>query len=332
MDNKALFDEIMLFKKQLEKETDNADRVLDILDSMANLKGVDMNLLRKTVIGKTLGRLKKGAKDGRVARRAREVIKLYQKQSGFKKSSSKQAPAAKVAPIKAEQPKKEPAATPKVPKVEPKVEKNPSNPYFQKAPNPNDYTGKEFTSSTLPPLRKLACQNLLKNLCKPVDVSKFGGASYPSKQTLMKLAETIEIKLNSYLGHRPDDYQKQLRSRLYNLRNNERLRFEVALDHIKPELLVKMKPEDMAPEELRRKREKMKEEAMENARSDWAVANYDKIQEQAGVSKDSRSMYECPKCRSGRIHSHAQQTRSADEPMTVFCQCLERDCGFKFRR
>ena len=68
---------------------------------------------------------------------------------------------------------------------------------------------------------------------------------------------------------------------------------------------------------------------LEAARSDWAIANHEKLQEQAGVSKDSVSMYRCPACKSEKVSSFAMQTRSADEPMTVFCTCLNPKCGKK---
>ena len=92
-----------------------------------------------------------------------------------------------------------------------------------------------------------------------------------------------------------------------------------------------MKAEDMAKAELKKKREETRQEQMDAARSDWQIANYDQLQAAAGVT-ESKSMYECPKCGSTRVHSHAQQTRSSDEPMTVFCQCLNPECGIRFRR
>lgn len=36
----------------------------------------------------------------------------------------------------------------------------------------------------------------------------------------------------------------------------------------------------------------------------------------------------CPKCRSNAVDTEQKQTRSADEPMTVFCKC--RKCGKRF--
>ena len=43
----------------------------------------------------------------------------------------------------------------------------------------------------------------------------------------------------------------------------------------------------------------------------------------------STDMYTCKKCRSKRCTYYEMQTRSADEPATIFVTCL--DCGKHFR-
>lgn len=39
----------------------------------------------------------------------------------------------------------------------------------------------------------------------------------------------------------------------------------------------------------------------------------------------------CPKCRHGKAEFHQMQTRSADEPMTIFYKCLNESCGHNWR-
>lgn len=39
--------------------------------------------------------------------------------------------------------------------------------------------------------------------------------------------------------------------------------------------------------------------------------------------------YTCPECKKKNIHYHELQTRAADEPATIFCECL--DCGKRWR-
>eukprot|EP00041_Stephanoeca_diplocostata_P025477 m.668329 g.668329 ORF g.668329 m.668329 type:complete len:112 (+) comp22755_c0_seq15:177-512(+) len=38
----------------------------------------------------------------------------------------------------------------------------------------------------------------------------------------------------------------------------------------------------------------------------------------------------CPKCEFGEAYFHMMQTRSADEPSTVFYTCASSDCGHKW--
>ena len=101
----------------------------------------------------------------------------------------------------------------------------------------------------------------------------------------------------------PSAYQSQLRSRLSNLRTNEKLRYEVATLTIQPIAFVSMSAQEMASDEKRKKIQADLAEQAEAARSDWALANHDKLQEQAGVSQDSVSMYRCPACRSEKVRT-----------------------------
>ena len=41
------------------------------------------------------------------------------------------------------------------------------------------------------------------------------------------------------------------------------------------------------------------------------------------------SIYTCGKCKKNKVEHYQKQTRSADEPMTVFCHCLL--CGKRWR-
>ena len=45
--------------------------------------------------------------------------------------------------------------------------------------------------------------------------------------------------------------------------------------------------------------------------------------------RDTGTFIQCRKCKSSEVDTDQKQTRSADEPMTIFCQC--RKCGTRFR-
>ena len=66
---------------------------------------------------------------------------------------------------------------------------------------------------------------------------------------------------------------------------------------IQPYEFVTMTAQEMASDKAKAKIQEALNDAKEAARSDWAIANHEKLQEQAGVSKD-RSVYRCPACKS----------------------------------
>ena len=48
------------------------------------------------------------------------------------------------------------------------------------------------------------------------------------------------------------------------------------------------------------------------------------------AEKSISSMLTCPKCRRKEVAYSQKQTRSADEPMTTFCQCTYCEHFWKF--
>jgi len=83
-----------------------------------------------------------------------------------------------------------------------------------------------------------------------------------------------------------------------------------------PEEFGQMSSEEMYPELKQREKEAIVEE---NRLTQYFI---DKK-----LSVDS--FYTCGKCKSNKVEHTQRQTRSADEPMTVFCNCLK--CGKRWR-
>ena len=77
----------------------------------------------------------------------------------------------------------------------------------------------------------------------------------------------------------------------------------------------------------RQRKEGYKAAAFAANRSDWAEANSDQIDGMTGGG--NVGMYKCARCKSTRTTNFQKQTRSADEPMTVFVKC--KDCGKRWR-
>ena len=75
----------------------------------------------------------------------------------------------------------------------------------------------------------------------------------------------------------------------------------------------------MQDSELIKKKEAMENDIVDAKRSDFMLANM----------KAKEGIFTCSKCRGKKTTFYEQQTRSCDEPMTTFVQCL--DCGHNMK-
>ena len=327
--------DIILLKKQLTKEDNSPERTLDILEQVGKIS-ITLELLKKTKIGKSVGRLR-NSKNEKIAAAALAIVSKWKKIASTL-SKPQEAKESKPSTTNSEdeknnglEKKASPAAATVSSTTSGTINSNDAdNDKNSAAPkNIEAAAGTYSFEEKGEKMRINACKALLRNLIRGADSSKFG--EFPSKDTVATVVDAIEISLYEKFQN-PSAYQSQLRSRLSNLRTNEKLRYLVATCEISPFVFVSMTAQEMATDKAKAKIEEAMATAKEAARSDWAQANHDKLQEQAGVSKDSVSMYRCPECRCEKVRSFAMQTRSADEPMTVFCTCLNPKCGKKFRR
>lgn len=109
-------------------------------------------------------------------------------------------------------------------------------------------------------------------------------------------------------------YTDRLRSLLVNLKNNPDLLTQLQSGEIPPQNIAFMTHQEFQPDHWKTLIErKMKRDASKYT---------DNIQA-------STDMYTCKKCRSKRCTYYEMQTRSADEPSTIFVTCL--DCGKHWR-
>jgi transcription elongation factor S-II len=126
-------------------------------------------------------------------------------------------------------------------------------------------------------------------------------------------------------------YTDKARSICFNLKKNGPLSADLVLGHVEPTELVNFTSEQLASDEMRLKREETAKKLIDSRRLDWDQANEDKINKQCGISGDllQASLFTCGRCKSVKTTSTQKQTRSADEPMTVFVLCL--NCGKRWK-
>lgn len=109
-------------------------------------------------------------------------------------------------------------------------------------------------------------------------------------------------------------YVDRLRSIYVNLKNNPELQTQIKNNEVTPQSVAFMTHQELHPEL-------------------WKDLIEKKIKRDANKFNNniqaSTDMFTCKKCRSKRCTYYELQTRSADEPATIFVTCL--DCGKNFK-
>ncbi|EHY59760.1 transcription elongation factor TFIIS [Exophiala dermatitidis] len=147
------------------------------------------------------------------------------------------------------------------------------------------------------------------------------GSDLPMKQ-ILDLAKEIEsaaLNLPEAKGSSSSPvYKDKIRSLYQNLKNksNPGLRKRILSGEVTAVRFVSMTHEEMKSKQQREEEIKIAKENMNNA----MVA-----QEEKSVS----TSLECGKCHQKKVSYSQAQTRSADEPMTTFCECL--NCGNRWK-
>jgi len=147
------------------------------------------------------------------------------------------------------------------------------------------------------------------------------GSDKPSHQIieLAKQVESAALDLPNVNGSPSSSiYKEKIRSLFQNLKNksNPQLRTRVLSGEISPARFVRM-----THEELKSKEQREEERAMQKENMDKAMV--------AQPEKSVSTGLQCGKCKERKVSYTQAQTRSADEPMTTFCECTV--CGNRWK-
>jgi len=109
-------------------------------------------------------------------------------------------------------------------------------------------------------------------------------------------------------------YARKIRSIAHNAKNNSSFVSFVERSIISIEKIPHLLPDEMnhcGPHSVMKARLEEKEKVIEQWRKYWETEH-----------ESSKGMYTCKCCKSSHTVFNAVQTRSADEPMTIFITCL----------
>mmetsp|Transcript_2511 Transcript_2511/g.3069 ORF Transcript_2511/g.3069 Transcript_2511/m.3069 type:complete len:308 (-) Transcript_2511:430-1353(-) len=155
-----------------------------------------------------------------------------------------------------------------------------------------------------------------------------------NKMPLHGIAEMIELAIHEWsckqTGDASKSYAAKCRTLVFNLKKNEQLRSKVRSQEVLGDKLVLMNKDELADASVTKEREAMAEKLGAEVALDYAKRD-DVVKKKwaaCGITGHV-NMFKCEKCGSRNLHHTERQTRSADEPMTQFFQCLE--CGNQWR-
>ncbi|KAI9029657.1 transcription elongation factor S-II [Phycomyces nitens] len=294
-------EEILKAKRVLMKSADseNIQDILDIMSRLIKIKATQ-ELLRKTDIGKTMGKLRTNPNTA-VSQKAKDVVKKWKEDvlantraRGSKPANVETNEAASKQPSNSKSPVS--GVSPKTP-----VEAGP--------PRTVKTDDVSFSSTGNTPRDKTI----------ELMYSAVGLGSYADSDLLLKIALDIEKAIFSEFETINDAYKAKVRSLALNLKkkNDSSLRDKVVSGDLSVKNLCSMSVEDMASEDDKARDYRLAEEALFKARG-------------AGSAQAETDMFMCGKCKGRKCTYFQMQTRSADEPMTTFVTCVLCSNRWKF--
>ncbi|KAH9257763.1 transcription elongation factor S-II [Batrachochytrium salamandrivorans] len=164
-----------------------------------------------------------------------------------------------------------------------------------------------------------------KKICKLLgDIFVKDGNEFPA-DTITNCCIELERELHEVSKA---DFAAKYQVLKTKLPKNDELRRFLLSGEMESSELIKMTEEEMTPALERAASAKLLHDFEEAKRSDWHDVNRAAILAQAGV-KDQTGFFKCGRCQSTKTAFYQKQTRGADEPMTVFVQCL--DCKNRWK-
>lgn len=145
------------------------------------------------------------------------------------------------------------------------------------------------------------------------------------------VATNIESSINALHSADKDqrNYLAKAKTLTFNLKANARLREDVVNGTIPASLLVTLNPKDFATDDVKGARAESTKAATLARRGDLYEITRSEILASNGIDPNKGGEFTCRKCKGTKTSHYSLQTRSSDEPMTVFVCCL--NCGNRWR-
>lgn len=149
----------------------------------------------------------------------------------------------------------------------------------------------------------------------------YNGLAYRSTDSIeVVVGKAVEVEAAAFKHFKGEggEYKAKIKSLFSNLKvkSNRELGRRVMSGEIAPADFVKMSQDELKSQEHKERDSKLEKENMLNAQV-------------AQPEKSISDALTCGKCGQKKVSYSQAQTRSADEPMTTFCECLS--CGNRWK-
>ncbi|KAI1990103.1 transcription elongation factor TFIIS [Ophidiomyces ophidiicola] len=299
--------EIEVKSKALIKATSSSEppsTIISILKDLQNGIKPTEDLLRATKIGITVNRLKTH-RNPEVARLAGDVVYKWRQEVNKQKTGGSSAGSQR----SSDSPRQTPngSATPGS-----GADKADKMSKCLVAPDKRSWKADQVNTAQTQNKTRDSCIGLLYDgLCLNSTVSP--------RTVLQKSIEVEAAAFSAFGPESQEQYRTKIRSLYQNLKNksNPGLRVRVLANETTAAAFVRLTHDELKSDERRAEDRKIQKENMDKAM----------------VAKAERSIsasLQCGKCGQRKVTYTEAQTRSADEPMTLFCTCLA--CGKSWRQ
>ncbi|KAK4128622.1 transcription elongation factor [Parathielavia appendiculata] len=291
MDDQALSKRIKTLAKAVASDPPSV--VIELLEELKREKAPTEDQLRSTKAGVAVGKLRNNANKD-IARLASEIVSKWRKNVDAAKESKKR----KMEQSKSPTPKDSPA--PPSTSYSTPYEGDPEKRHFKVDKVDIVRTGNKMRDGSIGVL--------------------YNGLAYRctvSIEEVMQRAMEVEAAAFAVYKDTPE-YGKKIRGLMTSLKrkDNPELGRRVMRGDISADKFVRMSDEELASEAQRARDRELERENMLSAQVPMAKKS---------ISED----LQCSKCHQKKVSYSQAQTRSADEPMTTFCECTV--CGHRWK-
>lgn len=321
---------VRLLKEDLLKELarptgdGRVEKILDILERLDKVDNMNLAILSETLVGASVSKLKT-YDNSDVANAAKNLVKKWK---GIAKQAQGDTNNGVAATTTAAAASCKPAASNASDGS--KISSKPGQ-LKRLASSGSSELNVDTEWQGLPPLRINICKKLHNIFLMSRDeLSKELNKSAVEQLCLARAGE-VEAAIDSWSRGVRETYTEKVRGLVFNLKKNGAIRDQVILGQISPDQLPRMSDEELQTEEKAQERDATVKKLQDSRRLDWDRANEKKINDMCGIKGEmlKASLFTCGRCKSIKTTSTQKQTRSADEPMTVFVLCL--NCGNRWK-